>query len=102
MSENTRKLTVLRTRTDHDLLILIQRELNKGYALATAAASRNSPLFAQAHKALGTAATLLPRIPKLEPEERLRIEGKVKELRCRLDQIPAFRNLKSYPASFAS
>ena len=33
MSSNTQKLRVLRARTDHDLLVLIDRELDRGFAL---------------------------------------------------------------------
>ena len=51
MGERTRKLLTLRARTDHDLLILVNRELDHGYALLDVATTRNSSLFAQAEKA---------------------------------------------------
>ena len=102
MSTNTQRLRVIRSRTDHDLLILIERELDRGLALVDVAASRNSPLHTKAQKAHDTAAAMLPRIAGLHPQDRLRIEGRLHELRSRLDRVPAYANLRSYPASFAS
>ena len=60
MSTNTKKLRVLRSRTDHDLLVLVQREIDRGLALVDVATTRNSPLFAQAEKAFATAQTMFP------------------------------------------
>jgi hypothetical protein len=90
MGDRTRKLVALRARTDHDLLVLVQRELNTGFALVDAATTRNSPVFARAEKALSTAATLLPRISGVSQDDRLRIEGKVKELRSRLALVRVY------------
>jgi hypothetical protein len=102
MSSNTEKLRVLRARTDQDLVVVVSRELDRGFALADAASSTNSPLFTRAEKALATAAALLPRIFGLSGGDRLRFESRVKELRARLEQVPAYANVRSYPASFAS
>ena len=102
MSSNTQKLRVLRARTDFDLVVLVQRELDRGLALVDVAASRNSPLFAQAENAAATATRLLPRIAGLSDGDRLRMEGRVKELRFRLEQVPVYANVRAYPASFAS
>ena len=102
MTSNTQKLRVLRSRTDQDLLFLVQRELDRGLALVDVAATRTSPLFAQAVRAHSTAAELLPRIAGLSQEDRLCIEAKLKELRSRLDQAPLYANMRSYPASVAS
>jgi len=33
MSERTQKLVALRSRTDHDLVVLVQRELDRAFAL---------------------------------------------------------------------
>jgi hypothetical protein len=90
MGDGTRKLVALRARTDHDLLVLVQRELNAGFALVDAATTRNSPLFAKAQKALSTAAALLPRICGLSQDDRKRIEEKVEELRSRMASVPVF------------
>ena len=100
MGDRTRKLVALRTRTDNDLLILVQRELNTGFAMLEGAATRNSPLFARAEQALATAKTLLPRITYVSQDDRLRIEAEVEELRFRLALVPSYA--RSYPASVAS
>ncbi|SPF36827.1 hypothetical protein SBA4_1920001 [Candidatus Sulfopaludibacter sp. SbA4] len=102
MSSNTQKLRVLRARTDHDLLLVVQHEMDRSFALADVVTSRNSPLFLQAEKAFQTAAALLPRISGPSPDDRLRLDAKLKTLRLALDRVPAFANLRSYPASFAS
>jgi hypothetical protein len=101
MSERTQKLVALRARTDHDLVVLVQRELDRCANLLHAATTRQSPLFAQAQKALSTAAVLVPRIA-VSAADRLRIEGKAAELRSRLAQVPVYANVRSFPASVAS
>ena len=97
MGERTRKLLTLRARTDHDLLVLVNRELDRGSALVDAATTRNSPLFAQAEKAFATATAMLPRIAGLSADDRQRIEAKVEQLRSRLDEVPAYANVRSVP-----
>jgi len=102
MSSNTQKLRVLRARTDHDLLVLIDRELDRGFALVDVAPSRNSPLYAQVVKALSTATAMMPRISGASEEERARIERKVKELEERARLVPPYANVRAFPATFAS
>ena len=102
MSDRTTKLVALRARTNHDLLVLVQRDLARGFALVDVATSRNSPLFAQAERAMAMATAMLPRISGVSQGDRVQIETRLKELRCRLDQIPAYANVRPYPASFAS
>ncbi len=103
MGERTRKLLTLRARTDHDLLVLVNRELDRGFALLDAAATtRNSSLFAQAEKAFEAATAILPKIAGLSADDRQRIEAKVEQLRSRMDEVPAYANVRSYPASMAS
>jgi hypothetical protein len=102
MSSDTQKLRVLRARTDHDLLVVVSRELDRGLALSDAVATRNSPLFAQAQKALNTATALLPKISDMSQGDRLRIEGKAAELRSRLERVPVYTNVRALPASVAS
>jgi hypothetical protein len=94
MPTNTQKLRVLRSRTDADLLVLVNRELERGINLLNMANSRNSPVFAQAVKAHQTATALLPRIAGLSDGDRLRIEAKVTELRSRLDRVPVYANVR--------
>jgi hypothetical protein len=102
MGERSRKLLTLRARTDHDLLILVNRELDRGFALLDVATTRNSPLFAQAEKAFAAATAMLPRIAGLSAGDRQRIEAEVRQLRSRLDEVPAYANVRLYPALIAS
>jgi len=95
MGERTRKLLTLRARTDHDLQVLVDRELERGFVLLAAATTRNSPQFVQAQKALATATTLLPRVSGLTVEDRQRIEAKAEQLRSRIGELPAYANLRS-------
>jgi hypothetical protein len=102
MSERTQKLVSIRRRTDLDLLVLVSRELARGFALVDAATTRNSPLFAQAEKTYGTAMILLSKISGLSQGDRQLIESSLKELRSRLDLVPTFAKAAWYPAAFAS
>src|SRR6516225_10143217 len=101
MSERTRKLVSIRHRTDHDLIVLVSRELDRGFALVDVATSRTSPLFAQAEKAYDKVRAILPRISDLSVGDRLHLESRLKELRSRLDQVPAFARVERYTASVA-
>jgi hypothetical protein len=102
MSSNTQRLRVIRSRTDHDLLILIQRELDRGLSLVNVTPTRNSLTFAQAQKSHETAMALLPKISSLDDHDRLHIEGNVEELRASLEQVPVYANVRSFLASVAS
>jgi hypothetical protein len=102
MSDRTRKLVALRARTNYDLLVLVQREIDRGFALVDGTTTRNSPLFAQAEKAFASATVMFPRISGMSQGDQVQIEARLKELRSRLDQTPAYANLRPYPASFAS
>jgi hypothetical protein len=100
MSTNTQKLRVLRERTDHDLVLLVSRELDRGLALVEAAATRHSPVFGQAVKAHETAVMLLPRVFSVSQDDRRRIETKVAKLQSRLDAVPLYANVR--PMAVAS
>ena len=102
MSSNTQKLRIIRSRTDRDLLVLVQHELDRGCNLVNLATSRNSALFAQAEKAHDSAAALLREISGLTDNDRQHLESQVNALRSRLDTVPAFANLRGYQASAAS
>ena len=102
MSDRTRKLVSIRHRTDHDLTVLVSRELDRGLALVDVAATRTSPLFAQAEKAYDTARAILPRISDLSGCDRLHLESRLKELRSQLDQVATFARVARYTASVAS
>jgi hypothetical protein len=102
MSSNTQKLRVLRARTDHDLLILVCRELDRGLLLVNVAATKSSPLFAEAQRAWETASALMPKVSGASEDVRARLEAKLKELRWRLDLAPAYAEARNFPASVAS
>ena len=97
---NTRKLAELRGKTDRDLLILIQRELDRVLPLADVAANRESAFYGEAEKAHRKVVTLMPKAPDMRQGERARIEAAVKELRFRLDRVPAAARTQRHPASF--
>jgi hypothetical protein len=102
MSERTQKLVSIRHHTDHDLQVLVSRELDRAFALMDVATTSTSPLFAQAEKAYDTARAILPRIADLSECDRLHLESRLKELRVRLDQVPTFARVERYLASVAS
>jgi len=102
MPSDTQKLRILRARTDRDLLLVVNRELDRGLALLDGAHTRSSPLYAQAEKALSMATALVARISSVSQEDGRRIEAKVNELRSRLDQVAAAAVAWVYPATFAS
>ena len=60
---------------------------------------RTSP---RPRKHLKAATAILTRIAGLSTDDRQRIGAKVEQLRSRLDQVPAYANVRSYPASVAS
>ena len=101
MSERTQKLVSIRHHTDHDLLVLISRELDRAFALLDVATTRTSPLFAQAEKAYDTARAISPRISDLSEGDRLHFGSRLKELRVRLDQVATFAKVERYTASVA-
>ena len=102
MSDRTRKLVSIRHHTDHDLQVLVGRELDRGFALVDVATTRTSPLFAHAEKAYDTARTILPRISGVSDGDRRQIESRLKELRVRLDQVATFARVERYTLLVAS
>jgi hypothetical protein len=50
MSDRTRKLISIRHHTDHDLQVLVSRELDQAFAMLDVVTTRTSPFFAQAVK----------------------------------------------------
>ena len=102
MSDRTRKLVSIRHHTDHDLQVLVNRELDRAFALLDAATTRTSPLFAQVVKACDTARVIFPRISGLSDGDRLQIESRLKELRVRLDQAATFAQVEPYSVAVAS
>jgi hypothetical protein len=90
------KLVELHRKTDRELRILAQRELDRGLALAGVAASRQSPLLARAERIYQTVGSLLPGICGLSREERRELKVKLKDLQAaigRLQSEPACRSM---------
>ena len=99
---NHSKLAELRARTDRQLLVLIERELDRALVLADVAANRDSAFYGEAEKAYRSVITLLPKAPNIREDERARVEAAVKELRFTLDRVPAPAREQRRSASFAS
>ena len=98
-----KKLVSIRHRTDHGLIRSRQpKTFDRGLALVDVAATRTSPLFAQAEKAFDTVRAILPSISDLSEGDRLHLESRLKELRSRLDQVATFARVERYTASVAS
>jgi hypothetical protein len=83
------KLAELRRKTDRDLVILAQRELNRGLTVADVAATKGSPAYAQAETAYQMVKAWLPLISGLDRDERRDFELRLSELRAALDRQPS-------------
>ena len=99
---NNAKLAELRARTDRELLVLIERELDRALVLADVAVNRESAFYGEAEKACGKVVTLLTKATDIRRVERTRIEAAVKELRFTLDQVPAVARAQRRSAAVAS
>jgi hypothetical protein len=81
----TAKLAALRGKTDHDLLVLIERELDRGLTLLSVASAKSSPMYRQAEMAYGKVLMLLPKLSDLDGA--CEATDKLKGLRLALDQV---------------
>jgi len=70
------------------LRILVQRELNRAFTLVDLKSS-------ESEKAYHSAVSMLSQIGDLSSDDRLRMELKLRELRTRMDQFPAYRNVRA-------
>ena len=66
------KLTELRRRTDQDLLILLDNELERALTLARVAATPDSPFYQQAQTICKKVERLLPRLTAAADRQALR------------------------------
>lgn len=82
---NEHKLMTLHRRTNRDLVLLVQRQLDRGITLASVATSRNSAFYAEAEKTYVEVERLVMRALPPQPERKW-IEHKLKELRSLLDE----------------
>src|SRR6266542_4092060 len=85
------KLVRLRHKTDMELLALIGKELNRALALATVAATRESPLFVEAEKIVEVMTKLVPTISGVVGREREALHAAIKEVRLALASVQAQR-----------
>jgi hypothetical protein len=99
---NQAKLAELKAKTDRELQILIERELDRALTLADVAVNRKPGFYMDAERAYCTVVTLLRKAPSVRQTERARIEAAVKELRFRLDQVPAGARAQAHGASAAT
>jgi hypothetical protein len=76
--------------------MLVRREIERGLMLVDSPIVRNSPRFAQAQRAVTTAAALLPRISALTPEEQSQMDAQINQLRSQLDEAPVAASIPSY------
>ena len=97
-SKSSSKLAELRQKTDQQLLIVIQNELERGLTLADLAASKESALYARAERAWEKAKSLLPKINGVNTDERRQLELQLKDLRATLGRVSS-RNVQRHIAS---
>ena len=83
------KLAELRRKTDGELVILAQRELNRGVTAADVAVTKGSPAYAQAERAYQMVKACLPLISGLDRDERRDLELRLRELGAALDRQPS-------------
>ena len=85
---STSKLVELRRKTDRQLLITIQRDLDRSLILASVVATKASPLHEWAEKTYQRARFLLTKLDGVLQDEQALLESKLAELRAALDQVP--------------
>ncbi len=91
------KLQELRTKTDRQLVIIIDKALDLAFCFASLTESKYSRKSAElprtrAQKSFDEAVNLLARVEN--PDERQRLEAKLQRLRDDLDRLPAPRSLR--------
>jgi hypothetical protein len=100
VSSTSSRLVELRRKTDRQLLLVIQRELNRGMTLASVVVTQGSPLHLRAEKAYEKAKALLTKLESEGQDERSQLDSRLRELRAALDRIPA-QKLQRHTASSA-
>ena len=94
------KLAELRAKTDRDLARIIGMELDRGLALASVAANKQSVFRAQAELVYKRTKALLPKLAGSDTGEVAMLGGKLKELGMALDLVPGTMDLEEEPACF--
>jgi hypothetical protein len=95
------KLVELRRKTDRDLVVLVQRELNRGLTVADVAATKGSPAYAQAERAYQMVKVWLPLISGLDQDERRDLELRLRELGAALDRQPSERIKRDFACAIS-
>jgi len=101
ISNEGQKLRSLRSKTDQDLLILLEKEIDRALTLLEIATVKASLRKAQAEKIYLVARRVLPTLEGVDRAERMWIEMKMQELRRRLD-IAHFFVVEVMSAAMAS
>jgi hypothetical protein len=91
---STSKLIELRSKTDRELSLVVQREVERGLVLASMAATRRSPLHIKADNIYSKMKALLPALNG-DQGGRSHLESKLAELRAALDQTSAKEKFQS-------
>jgi hypothetical protein len=76
----TSQLIELRRKTDRELPVMVQRELERGLILARVPAASDSPLHAKASEIYSKMKRLLPALDGVGQHELSRLESKLQEL----------------------
>ncbi|HWB85343.1 MAG TPA: hypothetical protein VG675_14465 [Bryobacteraceae bacterium] len=82
------KLAELRARTDHDLLRLVARQVERSIALAGQADQKQSPAYLSAQTGYTRARRLLPVIYGLTSGQRNELTSRLQQLRLALETVP--------------
>lgn len=77
------KLGELRDKTDHQLYLVILRELDRALPMAKTAVSRESPLYVRAEKAYAKVKPLVPKVV-LDGDQKAHLDAKLKEVEAAL------------------
>jgi hypothetical protein len=83
------RLAELRSKTNRDLLRILDGEIERGLALGNVAASQRSAFYAQAEAVYRGTSALLAKITGLNSDDLSSLERKLKELRMALDLVPS-------------
>ncbi len=92
---NFPKLAELRSRTDRDLLRILNADLERSLALANVASGRHSVFRRQAEATYTRAKALVPELSGLSASEQAEIESKLKELGMALDLVSGTMDLET-------
>ncbi|HWB98623.1 MAG TPA: hypothetical protein VG672_18060 [Bryobacteraceae bacterium] len=82
------KLAELRIKTDHDLVCVIRKEIERGVTLASVATSKQSPLYVRAENSYHRVELLLFKISNSSAADCAALRSELKAFRAALDTVP--------------